>query len=74
MALVTLADQYNAIDSIGEGIRSSFFEWPMVEADITLDPVSVLAMGYTLRSERVFREALYMPWASFAGGILISVR
>lgn len=54
-----LADQYDALDSIVESVRASFFEWPGHDIDVEIrkDPTAFLKLGYRLQSVRVFREA-----------------
>lgn len=56
-ALVSLADQYGALDSVAESIRASLFEWPELDDEIKQNPTPFLVLGYELQSVRVFKEA-----------------
>lgn len=59
LRLVTLADQYDALESIAESVRASFFELPEHDIDVEIqkDPTTFLMLGYRLQSAEVFKEA-----------------
>lgn len=56
-ALVLLANQYEAVDSIADSIRASFFEWPELDVQIKESSTPFLVLGYKLKSVRIFKEA-----------------
>lgn len=54
-----MADQYDALESIAESVRASFFELPEHDIDVEIqkDPTTFLMLGYRLQSAQVFKEA-----------------
>lgn len=66
-ALVSLADQYGALDSVAESIRASLFEWPELDDEIKQNPTQFLMLGYKLKSVRVFKEAFVHTVGLFVG-------
>lgn len=56
-AVVSLADQYEALHSIHDSICARLFEWDELEDQIENKPLQFLLLGYKLQSCRVFNEA-----------------
>lgn len=66
-ALISIADQYDALDSVSESIRASFFEWSDLDIQIKESPTRFLLLGYKLRSAPVFKEAFIHIVGLFVG-------
>lgn len=59
-ALISLADQYDALDSVSGWVRASLFEWEIeegVDGPIRDAPIHFLIIAYKMKSPRIFREA-----------------
>lgn len=56
-ALVSLADQYDALQSISTSVRTALFEKGSIGTRISQQPVIFLDFGYKLQSARIFKEA-----------------
>lgn len=66
-ALISLADQYDALPSVTDSIRASFFEWPELDVQIKNNPTPFLKLGYSMQSVRVFNEAFIHVVGLFCG-------
>lgn len=66
-ALISLADQYDALPSVTDSIRASFFEWPELDVQIKNNPTPFLKLGYNIQSVRVFNEAFIHVVGLFCG-------
>lgn len=56
-ALASLADQYDALQSISASVRTALFENGNIGTRISGQPVIFLDLGYKLQSARIFKEA-----------------
>lgn len=55
--LVSLADQYDALEPVTDSMRADFFEWDKLDIRIMEAPSIFLNLGYQMKSARIFREA-----------------
>lgn len=56
-AVISLVDQYEALDTISNSIRADLFEWEGLDAEIKDFPRIFLDLGYKLKSAQIFKEA-----------------
>lgn len=56
-ALVSLADQYDALHAVHDSILASLFESDGLDEQIKQDSLKFLELGYKLQSTRIFNEA-----------------